>query len=124
MQGGEEGKGDVLSPYHPPGPPAGTGYHRYGQFLFEQPSCHGLCTPPTAHACHGHGQLARSHGPASVMTCGPPQAQHPCAGHPDCATCKQFSPVAKSIAMWNYTAFIESNGLGEKLQSNYLLAEA
>ena len=48
----------------------------------------------------------------------------PCAGHPDCATCKQFSPVSKSIAMWNYTAFIESNGLREKLLSNYLLAEA
>ena len=30
--------GETLSPYHAPGPPAGTGYHRYGQFIFEQPT--------------------------------------------------------------------------------------
>ena len=32
------GPGVVLSDYRRPGPPNGTGYHRYGQFLFEQPS--------------------------------------------------------------------------------------
>ena len=35
--GGKDGKGDTLSLYHAPGPPTGTGYHRYGQFVFEQP---------------------------------------------------------------------------------------
>ena len=76
--GGKDGKGDTLSPYHPPGPPAGTGYHRYGQFIFEQPKPH-----------------------------------------------VAFKSVAPSIAKWNYSAFIKQyNLVGDKLSSNYLLAEA
>ena len=66
------------SPYHQPGPPPGSGYHRYGQFIFEQP------TP----------QLA------------------------------DFKPFEGSIALWNYTAFINTYALGEKVASNFLLAEA
>ena len=37
LKEGSLGQADTLSKYHPPGPPAGTGYHRYGQFLFKQP---------------------------------------------------------------------------------------
>lgn len=32
-----EGQGTALSEYRQPHPPNGTGYHRYAQFLFEQP---------------------------------------------------------------------------------------
>ena len=31
LAAGKLGGADTLSPYHPPGPPTGTGYHRYGQ---------------------------------------------------------------------------------------------
>ena len=79
---GDVSKGDALSPYHPPGPPPGTSFHRYAQFIFKQPT-------PTI----------------------------------------TFAPVAPSIAMWNYTAFIEQYNLGDgtvssKLSSNYFLATA
>ena len=77
LREGNIGSGLTLSAYHRPGPPPGTGFHRYGQFVFEQPS--------------------------PVI---------------------KFRPVSKSIARWNYTAFIGEYKLGKKLQSNYLLAQA
>lgn len=75
---GDISGGTVTSPYHQPGPPAGSGYHRYGQFVFEQP------TPKLA----------------------------------------DFTPFKGSIALWNYSSFIGQYKLGEKVASNYLLAEA
>ena len=75
---GDISGGMIASPYHQPGPPVGTGYHRYGQFIFEQP------TPKLA----------------------------------------DFKPLEGSIALWNYTAFIDKYQLGEKVASNFLLADA
>ena len=75
---GDISGGTTASPYHQPGPPPGTGYHRYGQFIFEQP------TPKLA----------------------------------------GFKPLEGSIALWNYTAFIDKYNLGEKVASNFLLADA
>jgi hypothetical protein len=35
-----------------PGPPNGTGYHRYGQFLFEQPSANVTYAPVASSLAH------------------------------------------------------------------------
>ena len=77
LKAGKLGTAQTLSPYHAPGPPTGTGYHRYGQFIFKQKTAQ-----------------------------------------------TKFGPVPSSIAKWNYTAFIDDYGLGEKVASNYFLAEA
>eukprot|EP01012_Entosiphon_sulcatum_P004481 TRINITY_DN11784_c0_g1_i1.p2 TRINITY_DN11784_c0_g1~~TRINITY_DN11784_c0_g1_i1.p2 ORF type:complete len:192 (+),score=32.93 TRINITY_DN11784_c0_g1_i1:28-603(+) len=37
LEKGDVSKGTVVSSFRPPGPPAGSGYHRYWQFLYRQP---------------------------------------------------------------------------------------
>ena len=107
--------GLVGEKFHSPGPPSGSHYHRYAQFVFEQPS-------PIVDFSKGDdmNMTIPFHTPVRVPIYSEGVLAAPLKALTHARTCGGGG----QIISWNYSIFIDQFKLGQKKASNYILCEA